>query len=673
MFREAMRDRFGEAALAERYRAFDTICSATQDRQDAVIRLLAEEPLDLMVVIGGYNSSNTCNLAHICAEHVPTYHIADPACLVSADDDSPQAGRRARRDRDRSGWLPPAGPLRVGLTSGASTPDNLVERVVRTLDALRQPRLSLACALVVRLLAGLALALAPLATAVARAATALPDPASVLGFEPCADYKLATYEAIDALLPRARRGVRSDDARRDRHGRSKGVRCGWPSSPRRATSRASSAIATSPRRWPSAGATAAPLTDDEARALAARGTRGRLGGLRPALDRGRRTRRRRRCLPGAWCRARPTEIRRIRDDVILLLMPNMNPDGTTHGGQLVHAARRHAVREGAAARAVPPLRRARQQPRLVHVHAAGVAGRRAPALSRLVSADRLQPAPGGAVPRAHLRAAVRGSGQPATSRRWSCAASTRSATRSRGGSSRKARSARSRACSSTPGGTAACAPRRTSTTWSASSPRPRTPRPRRPPTIRPPSRGPSRPGVSTSEPSIVLPVALSRRPLDAARQLRVHAHRLDGGARRRRSRRREEWLYDIYQMGRDQIRAGAARDLRRARRRSGIRRRRSRMVNTLRRGGVEVEQATDGVRRRRPAVRGRHVRDSRRAAISRLPARSAAAAALSRPAAVSRAARPTGRTTSPAGRCRCRWACASTRSPSPSPCRPGRS
>jgi 4-hydroxy-3-methylbut-2-enyl diphosphate reductase len=138
MFRQAMRDRFGEEALAERYRAFDTICSATQDRQDAVIRLLAEERLDLMVVIGGYNSSNTCNLAHICAEHVPTYHISDPACLVS-----PTVIRHkpvGRSDEiETSGWLPASGPLRLGLTSGASTPDNLVERVVRTLDGFANP------------------------------------------------------------------------------------------------------------------------------------------------------------------------------------------------------------------------------------------------------------------------------------------------------------------------------------------------------------------------------------------------------------------------------------------------------------------------------------------------------------------------------------------------------
>ena len=69
----------------QRFRAFDTICSATQDRQDAVIALLDEHALDLMVVIGGYNSSNTCNLARICAAHVPTFHIADPDGLVSAD------------------------------------------------------------------------------------------------------------------------------------------------------------------------------------------------------------------------------------------------------------------------------------------------------------------------------------------------------------------------------------------------------------------------------------------------------------------------------------------------------------------------------------------------------------------------------------------------------------
>src|SRR5438034_905582 len=68
--RKSMARRYGEAALPEHFRTFDTICSATQDRQDAVLRLIAE-PLDLMVVIGGYNSSNTTHLAAICQEKVP--------------------------------------------------------------------------------------------------------------------------------------------------------------------------------------------------------------------------------------------------------------------------------------------------------------------------------------------------------------------------------------------------------------------------------------------------------------------------------------------------------------------------------------------------------------------------------------------------------------------------
>ena len=85
MFRDAMRERFGDAELPQRFRAFDTICSATQDRQDAVMRLLDEHALDLMVVVGGYNSSNTCNLARICSARVPTFHIAAPEGLVSVD------------------------------------------------------------------------------------------------------------------------------------------------------------------------------------------------------------------------------------------------------------------------------------------------------------------------------------------------------------------------------------------------------------------------------------------------------------------------------------------------------------------------------------------------------------------------------------------------------------
>ena len=138
MFRAAMRDRHGEQELATRFRAFDTICSATQERQDAVIALLDQEPLDLMLVVGGYNSSNTCNLARICAAKVRTYHIADPDCMLSADEirhrpvGAPSTTKGVESiTRD---WLPSSGSVIVGLTAGASTPNNIVGEVIRKLE-----------------------------------------------------------------------------------------------------------------------------------------------------------------------------------------------------------------------------------------------------------------------------------------------------------------------------------------------------------------------------------------------------------------------------------------------------------------------------------------------------------------------------------------------------------
>jgi 4-hydroxy-3-methylbut-2-enyl diphosphate reductase len=132
MIRRAMIGRYGEAALADHYQAFDTICSATQDRQDAVVNLLRDTPVDLMIVIGGYNSSNTANLARICAAARRTFHIADPDCLLSADEIRHRPlGSQA--EVSARGWLPPSGDVSIGLTSGASTPDNLVGAAVAKL------------------------------------------------------------------------------------------------------------------------------------------------------------------------------------------------------------------------------------------------------------------------------------------------------------------------------------------------------------------------------------------------------------------------------------------------------------------------------------------------------------------------------------------------------------
>ena len=134
---EAMARSYGASHREEHFRTFDTICSATQDRQDAVKELL-EEPLDLMVVVGGYNSSNTISLAALCAEQVPTYHIADPDEI----DVAANAVRYRRIDKHHhedtmSPWLPTSGTLRVGITAGASTPNNKIEQAVARVFLLR--------------------------------------------------------------------------------------------------------------------------------------------------------------------------------------------------------------------------------------------------------------------------------------------------------------------------------------------------------------------------------------------------------------------------------------------------------------------------------------------------------------------------------------------------------
>jgi 4-hydroxy-3-methylbut-2-enyl diphosphate reductase len=141
MFRAAMAARYGDAALGERFRAFETICSATQDRQDAVRALLDAQDLDLALVIGGYNSSNTLNLARMCAARLPTYHIAEPEGLVSARVIRHRPVGPKNDETVAENWLPGSGPVRVGVTAGASTPDNIVGQTIARLAALANGRL----------------------------------------------------------------------------------------------------------------------------------------------------------------------------------------------------------------------------------------------------------------------------------------------------------------------------------------------------------------------------------------------------------------------------------------------------------------------------------------------------------------------------------------------------
>ena len=133
--REAFVEAYGEDHAEEHYRSFDTICSATQERQDAVVEMM-EAPPEIMIVIGGYNSSNTNHLAHICREHTRTFHIEDAACIDVETGTirhkpvlNPDAAEVTEDD-----WLP-QGPFELGITAGASTPNNKIgEAILRLLQ-----------------------------------------------------------------------------------------------------------------------------------------------------------------------------------------------------------------------------------------------------------------------------------------------------------------------------------------------------------------------------------------------------------------------------------------------------------------------------------------------------------------------------------------------------------
>jgi len=117
------------------FRFFDTICGATQDRQDALFKLL-HEPLDLLIVVGGYNSSNTAHLVEIGVKKLPTWFIRNASCLIS-----PTEIRHFELHQNSEivsqGWLPQTESLTLGITAGASCPNNLIEDTIRRILEFR--------------------------------------------------------------------------------------------------------------------------------------------------------------------------------------------------------------------------------------------------------------------------------------------------------------------------------------------------------------------------------------------------------------------------------------------------------------------------------------------------------------------------------------------------------
>jgi len=134
MLREAVIARDGNDA---NFRLFDTICGATQERQDALKELL-HGSLDLLLVVGGYNSSNTTHLAEIGEQKVPTWFVRNQECLVSAGEIRHYDLHLREEVTTRSPWLVPAGiPATIGITAGASCPNNLIEEVILRMLELR--------------------------------------------------------------------------------------------------------------------------------------------------------------------------------------------------------------------------------------------------------------------------------------------------------------------------------------------------------------------------------------------------------------------------------------------------------------------------------------------------------------------------------------------------------
>ena len=134
LFEKTMMRKFGPENLNAHFLSFNTICDATQERQDAMLSLV-EEKLDLMLVIGGFNSSNTTHLQEIAIDNtIPSYHIDCAERILPGNriEHKPLGADLVVAD----GWLPD-GNIVVGVTSGASTPDKVVEDAIDRIFAMK--------------------------------------------------------------------------------------------------------------------------------------------------------------------------------------------------------------------------------------------------------------------------------------------------------------------------------------------------------------------------------------------------------------------------------------------------------------------------------------------------------------------------------------------------------
>jgi 4-hydroxy-3-methylbut-2-enyl diphosphate reductase len=132
--KQALSDRYGADKIEDHFRSFDTICSATQERQDAILQLL-DTGVDLTVVIGGFNSSNTNNLTNIALNYGPAFHVEDVSDLSKADQIRHKIPNSDKIEIT-SQWLPQH-PLTIGVTAGASTPDSKIDEIIKRILKIR--------------------------------------------------------------------------------------------------------------------------------------------------------------------------------------------------------------------------------------------------------------------------------------------------------------------------------------------------------------------------------------------------------------------------------------------------------------------------------------------------------------------------------------------------------
>ncbi len=135
MVGDSLKRSYGESEIDQHFRSFDTICSATQERQDAIIDLVDRGDLDIMIIIGGYNSSNTGHLLEIASEKLPAFHICDASEIISKHEIRHKPVN-TQETIVTSDWLPDK-PLKIGFTAGASTPNKAIGETMERIASIR--------------------------------------------------------------------------------------------------------------------------------------------------------------------------------------------------------------------------------------------------------------------------------------------------------------------------------------------------------------------------------------------------------------------------------------------------------------------------------------------------------------------------------------------------------